>query len=26
LMSPIFVRDGEFTIQGVVVGLLRRYR
>jgi repressor LexA len=26
LMSSIFVRDGEFTIQGVVVGLLRRYR
>jgi len=25
-MSSIFVRDGEFTIQGVVVGLLRRYR
>ena len=25
-MSSIFVREGEFTIQGVVVGLLRRYR
>lgn len=25
-MSSIFVRDGEFSIQGVVVGLLRRYR
>ena len=25
-MASIFVREGEFTIQGVVVGLLRRYR
>lgn len=25
-MSSIFVREGEFAIQGVVVGLLRRYR
>ena len=25
-MSSIFVREGDFTIQGVVVGLLRRYR
>ena len=25
-MKSIFVRDGDFTIQGVVVGLLRRYR
>ncbi len=25
-MSPIFVREGEFVVQGVVVGLLRRYR
>jgi repressor LexA len=25
-MSPIVVREGEFVIQGVVVGLLRRYR
>ena len=25
-MKPIFVREGEFAIQGVVVGLLRRYR
>lgn len=25
-MSSIFVREGEFVIQGVVVGLLRKYR
>ena len=25
-MSSIFVREGEFVVQGVVVGLLRRYR
>ena len=25
-MSPIFVKEGELTLQGVVVGLLRRYR
>ena len=25
-MSPIVVHDGQFSIQGVVVGLLRRYR
>lgn len=25
-MSSIFVKDGEFTIQGVVVGLLRKYK
>jgi repressor LexA len=25
-MEPIFVRDGDFKIQGVVVGLLRKYR
>jgi len=25
-MSPIVVRDGEFVIRGVVVGLMRRYR
>ena len=25
-MSSIFVKEGEFVIQGVVVGLLRRYR
>ena len=25
-MKPIFIREGEFTIQGVVVGLMRKYR
>jgi len=25
-MQPILVREGEFVIQGVVVGLMRRYR
>jgi repressor LexA len=25
-MSPIVVKDGEFVIRGVVVGLMRRYR
>ena len=25
-MRPIFVREGDFAIQGVVVGLLRKYR
>ena len=24
-MSPIFVRDGEFSLQGVVIGVLRKY-
>ena len=25
-MKPIFIREGEFMIQGVVVGLMRKYR
>ncbi len=24
-MSPIYVRDGEFSLQGVVIGVLRKY-